>query len=420
LIRVFQLAIIELMIGKETTEENLWVTTPYYDIPTSRWSIRSRTDSVNTLQNIGNEFRDPDYLMSGNTRFAVIDDGANLSPEEVSADTIIHLPQNAGKAEAIRAGLSDLLARPDAPDWILQIDADGDQVPEDYRDLLREARKVQDNYPDLPVLCIGNRYTGELVQEPFGFNPHYPSWQEAMRKKEEFIAKYQANGQVPGSELEVLLEDEYRLRHQASEDSLPTIRYRRAMLLLQRALSIELARTLQGRDLSWTPTDNVDEEQQKIMDWASGARVYNKKFAELFLENSQSERYGIEAEQIVLAYLTDTYLLNVGIKYSRHRDPDTDGDKLVQMLKAIFRHEQSLEERGAHHITTLLHQIENGIRSNESEFILSLLPLGYDSEISFKRSGQRITAEADYNLESSVFKGGVEYPWDLVTDQLPR
>lgn len=400
-----------------------WAVIPYYYTPggTSHWNETSREKSIRTLQTVCNGLRDPGFgLSANNIKVAVVDDGSSLDPSQISTDTIISLPENRGKAEAVRFALRKILEKEDAPDWIVQIDGDGDQNPNDIHSLLFEAQRLSEYSPNTPVLGIGNRYTGELISHPSTFHPFYHAWHETSGQMHELMSQHKAAGiDEPDDNLRELMEKEFHLRHEAAQDPFEVVKYRLSMLVLQRALSIKLAQCLQRKQLSWEP--NNADEHWKIPDWASGSRVYNRQFAQHFLNQSRSEKYGIEAEQIIIAYLTDTNVFSQGIYFSRHRDEDTEAEKLMQMLHAILLHKQELLDQGAGQVVDFLEEIGANYMSGKSEFSMSLEPLGHEVEMVFRRNGDRITTELPYfGFVDRIYKGGLEYPWDLLTDGHPR
>lgn len=242
-------------------------------------------------------------------RIAVVDDGADLSGDQLGSDIFLQLPTNQGKAEAIRAGIRAILAQSDySAGYILQLDSDLDQNPSDASLLVRKIieQKIE---PNQPAITVGDRY--------------YP-------------------GSVSNK-----------------------LKYRQSMLLIQEALSLRLGYSLR--------------------DYTSGFRVYTRAYAEQFLDLSTSSNFGIETEQIIIAFLIGAKVGTVPLTYSRSREPFTSTDKLLQNLDAILVHADTLRGRGQESIVEAFEEIRKYMQQGNNSFKIDLSGLNLSTNIKFKR-----------------------------------
>jgi membrane-associated phospholipid phosphatase len=107
-------------------------------------------------------------------RLLIVDDG---SPEKAARDLdrlshetgaeLLRLPANAGKGEAVRAGIAQLLAEHPAPEAVVVIDADGQHPPEAIPSLMAAASKadlvIGDRFDDLDAMPAHRRAMNRLA-----------------------------------------------------------------------------------------------------------------------------------------------------------------------------------------------------------------------------------------------------------------
>lgn len=117
----------------------LWVVCPvYFDV-----------DSFLTLQaRIGDEFTRLDFDAPGRLRLVAIDDSGGQDPEIARLDdlpdvTVLPTPFNLGHQAALVFGLRRLASEMNAEDWVVTLDADGEDQPADFPRLLRELSVLQ-------------------------------------------------------------------------------------------------------------------------------------------------------------------------------------------------------------------------------------------------------------------------------------
>lgn len=117
-----------------TAIRTLWVVCPvYFDV-----------DSFLTLkEKIADEFTRLDFDAPGRLRLVAIDDSGGEDPEMARLDglplvTVLPTPFNLGHQAALVFGLRRLSSEMDAEDWVVTLDADGEDQPADLSRLLRE------------------------------------------------------------------------------------------------------------------------------------------------------------------------------------------------------------------------------------------------------------------------------------------
>lgn len=311
---------------------NNWLLIPFYSDP----SLSDYPVKVDRFRDFATRAKDISGL-----RLAIVDDGSGLDPEDFSsvADLLVQLPQNGGKAHAVRHGLRALLKDPEInPDYIVQYDGDGDQSFKDIPHFERELIKASGGDPDNPALVIGDRYSERLAVSP---NPD-------------------------------------------------SIAYRQSILIFFGAIANRF-----GFD---------------VKDWVSGARGYSAEYARRFLERSKSDRYGIEAEQLAIAFLEGASVGRVPLTYSRPRDPHTETTKWLQNFDAYALHEDDLRRQGQGGMMDLVNELRGNLRAETDEFSLDLAPIGTPTEIGFRRVdgfgvGTAYTADVPYEFRTSYFDG---------------
>lgn len=136
--------------------EKSWLFIPFYTDPQSPEYQRSILNFSDFLVNAKD--------ISG-LNLAVVDDGCGLSREGLRdvPDLLVTLPQNMGKAQAIRRGLEVLLDQ--GLEFIVQYDGDGDQSYVDIPVIHDHLVSLAQADPTIPALVIGDRYA-EIRNEP--------------------------------------------------------------------------------------------------------------------------------------------------------------------------------------------------------------------------------------------------------------
>lgn len=143
------------------------------------------------------------------------------------------------------------------------------------------------------------------------------------------------------------------------------LEYRQSMLLIQEALSSKLGYSLR--------------------DYVSGFRVYTRAYAEQFLDLSASFNFGVETEQIIIAFLIRAKVGTVSLTYSRSREPFTSTDKLLQNLDAILMHADALNNHGLEGVVGAFEKIRKYMQQGNNSFKTDLNSLNLSTNIRFKR-----------------------------------
>ncbi len=314
-------------------EENKWLLIPFYSDPTSV-VYDSQVD----------KFRDFSIKAKNLTglSLAIVDDGSGLNPEDFMGFTnrLIQLPENGGKAGAVRHGLKSLLEDTAInPEFIIQYDGDGDQSYADIPHFLTKFQEITQRDPNKPALLIGDRYSDRLITSP---NPS-------------------------------------------------SIVYRQSLLIFFGALARQF-----GFD---------------VRDWVSGARGYTKEFARRFLEKSRSNSYGLEAEQLVVAYLEKASVGTVPLAFSRPRDPHTLMSKWLENFDSFLLYRDELKMQGQDRVVDVVEILTENLRKGVEYFDISLIPLGENTTINFKKHGVTYSAEIPAEHRAKTFSG--ESPFNI-------
>ena len=103
------------------------------------------------IENIDYQIRDIDHIIS----IVVINDGSNeKAPDnfpnysKINSIKIINLKENVGHARSIATGLKFILEKNDF-DYIIPMDSDGEDRPEEIKDLIKKIEPKS----DLPIVC---------------------------------------------------------------------------------------------------------------------------------------------------------------------------------------------------------------------------------------------------------------------------
>lgn len=316
--------------------EKEWLMIPFYSDLTSA----GYNDTLSKFE---------DFLVKAKVvtglNLVVVDDGCGLAPERLgnTPDLLISIPENRGKAYAIREGLKTLLGNPNTnPRFIVQYDGDGDQSYIDIPRLRDRLVDIAGGDPNTPALVIGDRYSEGLSITP---NPD-------------------------------------------------SVDYRQSILLFFGALAEQF-----GFD--------------GVRDWVSGARGYSQRYASEFLNRSKSSRYGLESEQLVVAYLAGARVGTASLRESRPRDPHTLTSKWLQNFEVYLDHEDELRRRGQGHTVDLVKTLVRELREELDTFQLDLTPLGEDTKMQFTRIGDRYTAQIPKEYRKKLFMEAADFPFTI-------
>lgn len=142
-----------------------------------------------------------------------------------------------------------------------------------------------------------------------------------------------------------------------------------------------------------------------IKDWVSGARGYTAEYARRFLERSSSNSYGVEAEQLVVAYLEGASVGRVPLAFSRPRDPNSERSKWLQNFDAFLLYSDELRNRGMGHMVDTLEELTGNLRGEKDYFDLDLSSIGEETVMHFERQGTAYAAEIPGAYRSRYFNG---------------
>lgn len=153
---------------EQRPSHNSWLVIPFYSDPNS-------SNYESAVGRFGEFLVRSKEVTSLNV--AVIDDGTGLTPEKLkyTPDFLVSLPENKGKAYAIREGLSALLKS--NPGFIVQYDGDGDQSYVDIPVVHNKLIEFSGGDPNNPVLVIGDRYSKDLIIPP---NPESVAYRQTL------------------------------------------------------------------------------------------------------------------------------------------------------------------------------------------------------------------------------------------------
>lgn len=307
--------------------DNNWLLIPFYD----NHLASGHSAAVDKFRNFAKNAKDLTGL-----NLAIVDDGSRLNPEDFRSftDRLIQLPENGGKARAVRHGLKALLEDPTIdPEFIVQYDGDGDQSYVDIPHFVTKFQEVTQGNTARPTLLIGDRYSDRLITSP---NPD-------------------------------------------------SIAYRQSLLIFFGALAKQFG--------------------FNIRDWVSGARAYTKEFAKRFIIQSRSDNYGLEAEQLVVAFLEGASVSAVSLAFSRPRDPHTLRSKWLENFDAFLLYRDELEKLGKTNVVYILEKLTNNLRRGTDEFDIDLVSLGEDTSMHFKKHGITYAAEISEEYRLKTFSG---------------
>ncbi len=142
-----------------------------------------------------------------------------------------------------------------------------------------------------------------------------------------------------------------------------------------------------------------------IRDWVSGARGYTKEYAKRFIDKSRSSNYGLEAEQLVVAYLGGAFVGEVPLAFSRPRDPHTLRSKWLENFDAFLFYRDELKMRGQAHVVNAIETLTESLRKEKDQFDIDLFPLGEDTVIHFQKHGIAYAAEIPAEHRAKTFSG---------------
>jgi hypothetical protein len=174
-----------------------------------------------------------------------------------------------------------------------------------------------------------------------------------------------SNGNVIG--LSLVIGDRYM---KAQSDVLD---YRKAMLRLQQLLCKRLG--------------------FEIQDTVSGLRAYTKEFAQTLLQMSKAEGFGIDIEEIIIAYMNDLKVGAVELTFARKRGVFTPQPKLMEVMNGILMHEAALRAKEQTELVDLIDGLKRHLERREDQFELQLEPFERHARIIFTKMDGDYTAE---------------------------
>ena len=162
--------------GYETQErvgfgKNSWLMIPFYADP----ELPGYKEAVGRFAGFIEHSKDITGL-----NLAVIDDGSGLTPDLLNnvPDRLITIPENMGKANAVRVGLNSLLNEPaNNLGFLVQYYGDGDQASKDIPRVQKKIVEISRGNPEIPALVIGDRYSEELTVTP---NPESVAYRQSL------------------------------------------------------------------------------------------------------------------------------------------------------------------------------------------------------------------------------------------------
>lgn len=143
-----------------------------------------------------------------------------------------------------------------------------------------------------------------------------------------------------------------------------------------------------------------------VRDWVSGARGYTREYAKGLLTHGKSDRYGLEAEQLVVASLIGARVTTAALRESRPRDPHTLTSKWLQNFDVYTDHQDALREQGKSHIVNLVDELVVQLRAETDQFPLDLSAVGENTVMQFTRIGDRYTASLPLEYRLRLFQSG--------------
>jgi hypothetical protein len=174
-----------------------------------------------------------------------------------------------------------------------------------------------------------------------------------------------SNGNVSG--LSLVIGD----RYMKAQSDIPD--YRKAMLRLQQLLCKRLG--------------------FEIQDTVSGLRAYTKEFARTLLQMSKAEGFGIDIEEIIIAYLNDMKVGALELTFARKRGVFTPQPKLMDVMNGILGHEATLRAKGQQELVDLIEELQQHLKRREDQFVLRLEPFERHARIIFTKMDGNYTAE---------------------------
>ncbi|MBI4708617.1 MAG: hypothetical protein HY764_00190 [Candidatus Portnoybacteria bacterium] len=108
----------------------------------------------------------------------------------------------------------------------------------------------------------------------------------------------------------------------------------------------------------------------RARDLFAGLRVYNNKFAEKFLKLSKSERYGLEFEQLIIAFLSSGSVFSVFLAKCRPRNTYTLKNKILQNFRIPKLYGAKLKAKGLHSLVSASNKIVSEMETGSPAFNL--------------------------------------------------
>ncbi|MBI4057745.1 hypothetical protein HY405_00265 [Candidatus Microgenomates bacterium] len=224
---------------------------------------------------------------------------------------------------------------------------------------------------------------------------------EDVSKKTDFIVQYDGDGDQSYADIPIVHQKLVEISQ--SNPNIPVLvigdRYSEDLIVPPNPDSVAYRQTL----LMFFGAIAKNLGFDNVRDWVSGARGYTRAYARAFLENSKSSRYGLEAEQLVVASLVGAKVTTAPLTESRPRDPHTLTSKWLQNFEVYLDHEEALRKQGKGHIVDLAKRLVVQLREEHDVFDLDLSPIGEDTRMRFTRLGDRYTAEIPHEHRARLF-----------------
>lgn len=197
-----------------------------------------------------------------------------------------------------------------------------------------------------------------------------------------YVIQIDADGDYPAENIPQLLKKTIRMNHDAQapiliigdrypKDSSKIIEYRRNILVLQELFCESLG--------------------FKIRDIVAGLRVYNLSYIEHFLTLSQSQGFGLELEQLLIAHHVGAIVAAVYLKGCRPRDELTLTRKLITNFMVVFNFSPDLQKKGLGKIIKLFQNIIAEMEAGSKAFAIDLSIFGKNGNMYFEKLGDRYT-----------------------------
>lgn len=146
-----------------------------------------------------------------------------------------------------------------------------------------------------------------------------------------------------------------------------------------------------------------------VRDWVSGARGMTASMARELVHRGQSNHYGLESEQLIIAGSINARVATAPLTISRPRDPNTLRTKWLQNFEVYTSHAQDLIEQGKGHIVNLIGKLVTNLTAEVPEFELDLEPIGENTIIKFIKQDDSYTARIPWEHRSKIFVNNASF-----------